>query len=93
MGSLSLAPLVNGLNFRARSDAKKDLRTLREILDVRIALDLSVADTLAAIYKGATVTALAELVEAMTAKALAASCSSKRIVRSTINYCSQWATP
>lgn len=69
VGGLSLAPLVNGLNFRARSDAKTDLRTLREVVDVRIALDLSVAQTLADAYRGTTDSTLTGLVESMTAKA------------------------
>lgn len=69
VGGLSLAPLVNGLNFRARSDAHDDLRTLREVLEVRIALDLSVADRLVEQYEGSEEPALAELVEAMTRKA------------------------
>src|SRR5699024_7557803 len=52
VGGLSLAPLVHGLNFRARSDAHEDLRTLREVLEVRIALDLSVAEKLVEQYRG-----------------------------------------
>ena len=69
VGGLSLAPLVNGLNFRARSDAHEDLRTLREVLEVRIALDLSVADKLVEQYEGTEEPALVELVETMTRKA------------------------
>lgn len=71
VGGLSMAPLVNGLNFRARMDAHDDLRTLREVLDVRIALDLSVADTLAREYQGTEDPELSALVTAMTRKASA----------------------
>ena len=63
VGDLSLSPLVNGLIFRARSDAHEDLRTLREVLAVRIALDLAMADRLADEDE------LTGLVEAMTQKA------------------------
>lgn len=69
VGGLSLAPLVNGLNFRARADAHDDLRTLREVLEVRIALDLSVAEKLVEAYRGTEDARLSELVEAMTRKA------------------------
>lgn len=69
VGGLSLAPLVNGLNFRARSDAHDDLRTLREVLQVRIALDLSVADKLVEQYEGTEDPTLSALVDTMTRKA------------------------
>ncbi|MBZ2199163.1 FadR/GntR family transcriptional regulator [Occultella gossypii] len=71
VGGLSLAPLVNGLIFRARSDAHQDLRTLREVLDVRTALDLSMADKLIAEHSGTEDEQLSRLVEAMTRKAAA----------------------
>ena len=69
VGDLSLSPLVNGLIFRARSDAHEDLRTLREVLAVRIALDLAMADRLAAEYLGTEDDELTALVEAMARKA------------------------
>src|SRR5699024_11203108 len=69
VGGLSLAPLINGLNFRARSDAHEDLRTLREVLDVRIALDLSVAEKLATEYQGTEEPTLTQLGKTMTEKA------------------------
>lgn len=69
VGELSLSPLVNGLIFRARSDAHEDLRTLREVLAVRIALDLAMADRLADEYAGTNDDELTALVEAMTRKA------------------------
>ncbi|MCS6711388.1 FadR family transcriptional regulator [Brachybacterium sp. EF45031] len=52
VGELSLAPLVNGLMFRARLDRKDGLRSLREIVTVRRGLDLSLADDLAEVYRG-----------------------------------------
>ena len=52
VGQLSLAPLVDGLLFRARLDDGNDLRALREVVELRIALDLSVADQLVEIYRG-----------------------------------------
>ncbi len=69
VGGLSLAPLVNGLIFRARSDAHEDLRTLREVLEVRIALDLAMAERLVAEYTGTEDDSLASLVQAMSEKA------------------------
>ncbi|QGH68381.1 FadR/GntR family transcriptional regulator [Pseudactinotalea sp. HY158] len=69
VGGLSLSPLVRGLIFRARSDAADDLRTLREVLEVRIALDLAMADALAAEHAGTSDAVLTELVECMSAKA------------------------
>lgn len=71
VGGLSLDPLVNGLSFRAKADAHQDLRTLREVLDVRIALDLSVAETLVADHAGEHDAELDRLVQAMTDKAQA----------------------
>src|SRR5699024_6402851 len=47
----------------------EDLRTLREVLAVRIALDLAMADRLANEYAGTEDYQLAALVEAMTHKA------------------------
>ena len=45
VGQLSLSPLVDGLLFRARMDDGNDLRALREVVELRIAIDLSVALT------------------------------------------------
>lgn len=52
VGTLSLAPLVDGLLFRTRLDDGNDLRALREVVELRIALDLSVAEQLVEIYRG-----------------------------------------
>lgn len=65
VGQLSLAPLVNGLLFRARLDDGNDLRALREVVELRIAIDLSVADQLVDIYCGTVNPELESLVEEM----------------------------
>ena len=52
VGALSLAPLVDGLLFRTQLDDGNDLRALREVVELRIALDLSVAEQLVEIYRG-----------------------------------------
>ena len=46
VGALSLSPLVDGLLFRTRLDDGNDLRALREVVELRIALDLAVAEQL-----------------------------------------------
>lgn len=65
VGQLSLSPLVDGLLFRARLDDGNDLRALREVVELRIALDLSVADQLAELYCDTTNLELEGLVEQM----------------------------
>jgi len=65
VGDLSLAPLVEGLGFRSALNAGDDLRTLREVVEVRMALDLAMADSLAAIMKGTVNSDLDELVATM----------------------------
>ncbi|MGO1225470.1 FadR/GntR family transcriptional regulator [Brachybacterium sp. AOP42-C2-15] len=65
VGQLSLSPLVDGLLFRARLDDGNDLRALREVVELRIALDLSVADQLVASYQDTTNPELEGLVEQM----------------------------
>lgn len=52
VGQMSLTPLVNGLLFRARLNDGHDLRALREVVQVRIALDLSVGEELVDVYRG-----------------------------------------
>lgn len=71
VGPLSLAPLVNGLIFRAQLDAEDELRTLREVLQVRIGLDRSVASELMIEGVGESGDELARLVDAMVDKAAA----------------------
>lgn len=65
VGQLSLSPLVNGLLFRARLDDGNDLRALREVVELRIALDLSVADQLVDHYRDSSNPELEGLVEQM----------------------------
>ncbi|MGO1976905.1 FadR/GntR family transcriptional regulator [Brachybacterium tyrofermentans] len=65
VGQLSLSPLVNGLLFRARLDDGNDLRALREVVELRIAIDLSVAEQLVEIYRGTVNSELEDLVEEM----------------------------
>ncbi|UVY83701.1 FadR family transcriptional regulator [Brachybacterium sp. NBEC-018] len=65
VGGLSLAPLVDGLLFRAQLDDGSDLRSLREVVELRIALDLAVASELADHYRGSTNPELEELVGEM----------------------------
>src|SRR5699024_2392171 len=62
VGQLSLAPLVDGLLFRARLDDGNDLRALREVVELRIAIDLSGAGQLVEIYRESTNPERVELV-------------------------------
>ncbi|WP_152351917.1 FadR/GntR family transcriptional regulator [Brachybacterium subflavum] len=52
VGRMSLAPLVDGLLFRARLNDGNDLRTLREVVQARIALDLSLGRRLVEAWRG-----------------------------------------
>jgi DNA-binding FadR family transcriptional regulator len=52
VGGLSMAPLVSGLVFRSVLDSEGDLRTLREVVDLRIALDLGMAEELVQVHRG-----------------------------------------
>ena len=65
VGRLSLAPLVDGMIFRARMNVGSDLRTLREVVEVRIALDLSITDQLIEAHRSRDVTELSRHVERM----------------------------
>lgn len=65
VGNLSLAPLVEGLVFRGVLSPGDDLAALREIVDVRIALDFAVADRLAETLHGTTNPDLDQFVEEM----------------------------
>lgn len=65
VGSLSLTPMIEAVLFRARLDTGDDLRGLQEVVDVRIRLDISVAEELAAAYEGSSPRALHELVDEM----------------------------
>lgn len=65
VGRMSLSPLVDGLLFRARMNDGDDLRTLREIVQVRIALDMAVTDELVAAHQGRPYDDLLALVDQM----------------------------
>lgn len=65
VGGLSLSPLVSGLVFRGSLNHGGDFRTLREVVRLRIALDLGVADELAGLYVGTTNSELRALVDGM----------------------------
>ncbi|MGV8851640.1 MAG: FadR/GntR family transcriptional regulator [Rhodoglobus sp.] len=65
VGQLSLAPLVEGLVFRGVLSPGDDLTALCEVVDVRVALDLSMAARLAAVLKGTSNSDLDALVDEM----------------------------
>lgn len=65
VGGLSMSPLVSGLVFRGSLNRDGTFRTLREVVQVRIALDLGVAEELVATYRGTTNEHLRELVDRM----------------------------
>ncbi len=52
VGQMSLQPLVETLAFRSVISPGDDFRALREVVDVRIGLDLSFADRVTAHFKG-----------------------------------------
>ncbi len=52
VGGLSMSPLVSGLIFRSLLDSEGDLRTLREVVDLRVALDLGTAEELVELHRG-----------------------------------------
>lgn len=70
VGELSLAPLVAGLVFRARVDLDEDLRTLREVVKIRYALDLFFTDDLIRAHRTADHSQLDEIMERMKALAV-----------------------
>lgn len=65
VGEVSLAPLVEGLLFRARLNREGDLRVLREIVQVRFALDMALAEPLAQRLRGTTNPDLDRLIDGM----------------------------
>lgn len=65
VGGLSMSPLVSGLVFRGALNSDGTFRTLREVLQVRIALDLGVADELVESYRGTSNPELRALVDRM----------------------------
>lgn len=65
VGQLSLAPLVSGLIFRSVLNADRSFQTLRDVVSLRIALDLGVADEVCRHYRGAVPPALRDYVDQM----------------------------
>lgn len=65
VGGMSMSPLVSGLVFRGSLNRDGTFRTLREVVQVRIALDMGVAEELVATYRGTTNEDLRELVDRM----------------------------
>lgn len=65
VGDMSLQPLVDALVFRAAMSATNDLKTLREIVEIRQSMDLNAGPDLVANFKGTTNPAIKVLVEKM----------------------------
>lgn len=68
VGKLSLAPLVEGLVFRGVLSPEDNFAALREVVEVREALDLAMADQVVAALTGAEDEELTELVSRMEAR-------------------------
>lgn len=65
VGGLSLAPLVDSVTFRAKLDPRDTGTVLREIVEVRRALDLGYAPAIVTSMEGKTHKSLHRLVETM----------------------------
>lgn len=65
VGKMSLQPLVDTLVFRAAMSTSNDLKTLREIVQIRQSMDLSTGPELIAIFQGTSNPDIAALVEKM----------------------------
>ena len=71
VGEVSLAPLVEGLLFRARLNPGGDLRVLREIVQVRIGLDIAMGEELVERLRGTTNPTLRAHIDGMRTRAAA----------------------
>lgn len=69
VGEMSLAPMVETLVFRGVLNPEGSLDALREVVEVRLALDLSMADRVVAAAQGEVHPELDDLVHAMIEKA------------------------
>ncbi|MCW5720142.1 MAG: FadR family transcriptional regulator, partial [Devosia sp.] len=69
VGQMSLAPLVETLVFRGVLSPGDDLAALREVVDMRCALDLALSERVVSVHKGKDNPALRDLVERMLAHA------------------------
>lgn len=65
VGQLSFAPMVESAIFRARLNSTEDLRPLREIVEIRTQLDLSIGDELIERFAGRPQEHLRTLVQQM----------------------------
>lgn len=65
VGQLTLAPLVEGLVFRGTLSPGDDLAALREVVEVRAALDIALADRLVSRMAGTSNPDLEALIEQM----------------------------
>ncbi|WP_235500233.1 FadR/GntR family transcriptional regulator [Leifsonia sp. Root227] len=68
VGQLSLAPLVEGLVFRGVLGPEDDFAALREVVEVREALDLAMAEQVCAALAGTSNPGLHQVVDAMEEK-------------------------
>jgi DNA-binding FadR family transcriptional regulator len=69
VGGLSLQSLEDGLLFRMSQSVSADLRDVRNLLDVREALEVGIADRLIEHYQGSECVELTKIVETMEEKA------------------------
>lgn len=69
VGKMSLDPMVQALVFRGVLSSGDNLRSLREIVEVRLALDLAMAEQIVGALAGSEQPELAELVAQMVANA------------------------
>lgn len=65
VGRLSFAPMVEAAIFRAQLNSEDDLRTLREVVEIRTQLDLAVTDQLLEHFRGSEQSRMRSLVETM----------------------------
>ncbi len=69
VGAMSLAPLVNGMVFRLSLDEERTLKSLVDVVQTRIALDLMLADEVVELHRGGHDRELHRLVETMRTRA------------------------
>lgn len=65
VGTLSFAPMIESVLFKARLNTEDNLRTLREVVEIRTSLDLAFTDELIEHYKGTEQPALRAFVDGM----------------------------
>lgn len=67
VGTLSFAPMIESVLFKARLNTEDKLRTLREVVEIRSSLDLAFTNELIEHYKGIEQPTLRALVDSMRA--------------------------